>query len=74
MDYIRIQANEISAIIQLTGAELTYFSAKEGVNLMWNVNDVFWNRCAPILFPIVGKLKNDKYGTVPVPVRNLRYH
>jgi galactose mutarotase-like enzyme len=61
MDYIRIQANEISAIIQLTGAELTYFSAKEGVNLMWNVNDVFWNRCAPILFPIVGKLKNDKY-------------
>lgn len=61
MDFIRIQANGLSARIQLKGAELTHLARENGENLMWRVNDAFWNRCAPVLFPIVGKLKNDTF-------------
>lgn len=59
MNFIRIQSANYSATVQLKGAELTQFSAKKGPNLMWNVDDKIWNRCAPNLFPIVGKLNND---------------
>lgn len=61
MDFIRIHANGLTANIQLKGAELTYLKGKNGENLMWQVDEIYWNRCAPILFPIVGKLKNDTY-------------
>jgi galactose mutarotase-like enzyme len=61
MDFIRIHANGLSASIQLKGAELTHLSGENGENLMWHVDEAYWNRCAPILFPIVGKLKNDTY-------------
>jgi galactose mutarotase-like enzyme len=61
MDFIRIQGFNYSAIIQLKGAELTHFSSRDGQNLLWKVDEAFWNRCAPNLFPIVGKLKNNCY-------------
>lgn len=61
MDFIRIHANGLSASIQLKGAELSQLSGENGENLMWHVDDAYWNRCAPVLFPIVGKLKNDSY-------------
>jgi galactose mutarotase-like enzyme len=61
MDFIRIQGFNYSAIIQLKGAKLTHFSSRDGQNLLWKVDEAFWNRCAPNLFPIVGKLKNNSY-------------
>ena len=30
-------------------------------NILWELNEEFWNRVSPILFPIVGRLKNDTY-------------
>lgn len=30
-------------------------------NILWQLNENFWNRVSPILFPIVGRLKNDTY-------------
>ena len=29
--------------------------------ILWELNENFWNRVSPILFPIVGRLKNDIY-------------
>jgi len=29
--------------------------------ILWEQNDKYWNRVAPILFPIVGRLKGDRY-------------
>jgi galactose mutarotase-like enzyme len=29
--------------------------------ILWQLNEDFWNRVSPLLFPIVGRLKNDGY-------------
>lgn len=41
------------------GAEMVSV-LKQGHQMLWNANTDFWNRHAPILFPIVGKLRDDK--------------
>lgn len=41
------------------GAEMVSV-LKQGRQVLWNANPDFWNRHAPILFPIVGKLRDDK--------------
>lgn len=44
------------------GAELTRIYSKEyKIDYLWNGNPNFWKRHAPILFPIIGKLKNNSY-------------
>ncbi len=42
------------------GAEIESMS-KYGVQYLWNADANYWNRHAPILFPIVGRLREDKY-------------
>lgn len=61
MEY-NISNNFITACIKEQGAEL--FSLKRnGVDLeyMWQADENFWGRHSPVLFPIVGKLKDDEY-------------
>lgn len=48
------------ATIATLGAELITLE-KEGVNYIWTVDEKFWNKTSPILFPIVGRLRNDSY-------------
>lgn len=44
------------------GAELSSIVKKEtGVEYMWNADEAFWKRSAPVLFPIVGSLKNKEF-------------
>lgn len=42
------------------GAELISFQ-KEGREYLWNADPAYWNRHAPILFPIVGSLRGKRY-------------
>lgn len=42
------------------GAELCSLQL-EGHEYLWQANPIFWPRHAPLLFPIVGKLKDDQY-------------
>ncbi|MFY7669830.1 aldose 1-epimerase family protein [Tenacibaculum sp. MEBiC06402] len=59
---IVLENNKIKVNIALFGAELTKLYSKEtGLDYLWNGNPKFWKRHAPILFPIVGKLKNHTY-------------
>lgn len=59
-------------ILRLTvdthGAEIHSLVAKDtGIEYIWQADPNYWQRHAPILFPIVGKLKNGQYeydGTV----------
>lgn len=54
-DFIQISVNEI-------GAELCAIkSLSESKNYMWNANPEIWAGYSPVLFPIVGALKNDSY-------------
>jgi galactose mutarotase-like enzyme len=47
-----------TATILAHGAELCSLKTAAGLELVWQAGDV-WPRHAPLLFPIVGKLKND---------------
>ena len=52
--------NKISASIDSLGAELIRLE-KDSKNYIWTVDETYWNKTSPILFPIVGRLKNDTY-------------
>lgn len=57
---IQIQNQNISAEINSLGAELISFK-KNNHNYIWTIDEAFWNKASPVLFPIVGRLKNDSY-------------
>lgn len=43
------------------GAELTSVKNTSGLEFMWQAQADVWPRHAPVLFPIVGRLRNDSY-------------
>lgn len=57
---ITIKNDYISAALLSKGAELCGLYYKER-NYMWEGNPKFWAKHAPVLFPIVGTLKNNTY-------------
>lgn len=58
-----IVENEIlRAVIAEKGAELQSLINKEnGIEYIWSGDAAYWGKHSPILFPIVGALKNDTY-------------
>lgn len=55
------EANGVSAGINAFGAELWRLRAPDGRDLQWNGDPAVWKGRAPILFPIIGRLKGDRY-------------
>ena len=55
--------NDILKItINYFGAELSSVIKKDtGVEYMWNADEAYWKRNAPVLFPFVGSLKNKEF-------------
>ncbi|WP_105956060.1 aldose 1-epimerase family protein [Apilactobacillus quenuiae] len=51
----------LNVIINTKGAEVTSIKNDQNIEYIWQADSNFWGRHAPILFPIVGRLKNDKY-------------
>lgn len=43
------------------GAELISLLTSDGTELLWQASKDIWSRFAPVLFPIVGRLKNNSY-------------
>ncbi|WP_433829815.1 aldose 1-epimerase family protein [Flavobacterium anhuiense] len=64
-----ISNSTLKASIKHTGAEL--FSIKDNQNneYIWEGNPDFWGKHSPVLFPIVGTLKNNTY-----TIRGKEYH
>lgn len=58
---VNITNGIVKATIDPFGAELIELSLIGGENVLWKKDGIFWNRVAPNLFPIVGRLKNDTY-------------
>lgn len=48
----------LSAAVKADGAELCSLRDAEGAEMLWQAHPI-WPRHAPVLFPIVGRLKND---------------
>jgi galactose mutarotase-like enzyme len=67
-----IENEYLSVSIHKRGAELCSFrSKKSGTEFMWNGDPTVWGSYAPVLFPIIGCLKDNEFfhrgkrGTVP---------
>jgi galactose mutarotase-like enzyme len=59
---ITIENEFVSAQIKPLGAELvSFFDKKAQQEYMWEANPEFWGKTSPVLFPIVGALKNNQY-------------
>jgi galactose mutarotase-like enzyme len=58
-----ILENEILQVeVAAKGAELQRLKNKvSGLDYLWNGNPAFWAKRSPVLFPIIGSLKNETY-------------
>lgn len=68
---MQIISNDILNIeISPNGAELqSILNTKTGIEYLWNADPNFWSKKSPVLFPIVGGLKNGSY-----QFNNMTYH
>lgn len=52
----------VTARIKQAGAELcSLFNHQTNLEYMWSADTAFWGKTSPVLFPIVGALKNNQY-------------
>ena len=61
VDIVTIASPFLTAEISPLGAELQSLVDGEGRQLMTGADPAFWTGHAPVLFPIVGRLNNDRY-------------
>jgi galactose mutarotase-like enzyme len=59
VDQHKLDNGRLSAVIKSDGAELCSLRGAGGTELLWQADPV-WPRHAPVLFPIVGRLKDDR--------------
>jgi galactose mutarotase-like enzyme len=56
-----IKNSNLTAVIKHFGAELYSLKDNSNTEYIWGGNPEFWGKHSPILFPIVGTLKNNSY-------------
>ncbi|HLO45520.1 MAG TPA: aldose 1-epimerase family protein [Leadbetterella sp.] len=62
MSNIVIENENLRATINPLGAELvSLLKLDDSTEYMWDADPEFWGKSSPVLFPIVGGLKNDTY-------------
>jgi len=57
---IQLKNKELAVNINEKGAELQSVQLNE-VEYLWQANAAYWGKHAPVLFPIIGELKDGKY-------------
>lgn len=72
MEY-KISNGKYSLSVSKTGAELISAKLASGFEIMWQNDKNFWNKHAPLLFPICGRIKDGKY-TVSGKEYKMRTH
>lgn len=58
---VTLSSNALTVTIKEHGAELCSVKNQSGTEYMWQANPAVWPRHAPVLFPVVGKLKDNGY-------------
>jgi len=61
MSIISLSNDVISAQINTLGAELCSLKNTENKDFIWEGDPTYWGKHSPVLFPIVGTLKNNTY-------------
>lgn len=57
----KLKNDVIEIAIETKGAELTSLKDKTGKEYLWQGDEKYWGRQSPILFPFVGRLKNQEF-------------
>jgi len=57
---ITLSNTHLKAQISLLGAELVALCDEQGHDLLWDGDPAFWTGRSPLLFPIVGRLRDDR--------------
>ena len=55
-----LKNDKLKLVVDTFGAEL-HSVKKDAIEYLWQADKQYWARHAPVLFPIVGKLKNGEY-------------
>lgn len=56
-----IRNHAMTVTVDELGAQLMSITADDGTEYLWNGDPAYWTGRAPILFPYVGRLTNDRY-------------
>lgn len=56
-----IKSSFLDVLINNNGAEIASIKNKKGIEYVWDANPSIWGSSAPVLFPIIGGLKNGLY-------------
>ncbi|PWJ92085.1 galactose mutarotase-like enzyme [Oceanotoga teriensis] len=68
-----ISNENLKIVVDSSGAQLISIKNSSNIEFLWTADKKYWGRHAPILFPIVGKVKNNEY-TVNGKVFELGQH
>ena len=61
MSLTTIKNDKLEVVIDSYGAELASIKCNDGKERLWQGDAKFWGNRAPVLFPIVSRLTNNKY-------------
>lgn len=61
MTVYQLKNDFLTVKVESLGAEVISVKNTKGVEFMWQANPNVWGRHAPVLFPIVGRLKDNHY-------------
>lgn len=62
MAVYELQGEKLTVQVESLGAELKSLKRNsDGTEYMWNADPEYWKRTAPVLFPFIGRLKDQKY-------------
>lgn len=53
--HVRVQVSALGAELQ------SFYNKQAGIEYMWNADPLYWAKKSPVLFPIVGTLKDNTY-------------
>jgi galactose mutarotase-like enzyme len=57
---VALSNTRLKAQVSVEGAELVRLQDEQGHDLLWDGNPAFWTGRSPLLFPIVGRVRNDR--------------
>lgn len=59
---VTLENDQLRVDVNRKGAELTNITSKlTGLEYMWSGDPAYWGKTSPVLFPVVGTLRNDSF-------------
>ena len=58
---VTLKNDKLTVLIEDKGAQMCSVKSAAGVEYVWQADPAVWGRHAPLLFPVLGRLKDSKY-------------